>query len=68
MRYTTAAQAEEAVNNLNGTHIDVNHQMTLEKVDVSARYRQVRVIIPDLEEQLSVLVPLNVTQESQLQT
>ena len=68
MRYTTAAQAEEAINNLNGTDIDANHQMTLENVDVSARYRQAQVIIPDLGEQLSRLVPLDVTQESQLQT
>lgn len=63
VRYTTAEQAEAAINTLNGIHIDAQHQTTLEKVDVSVRYHQARVIIPGLEEQLSLLVPLDVTRE-----
>lgn len=68
MRYPTAAQAEEGINDLNGIHIDTHHQMTVEKVDVSVRYHQARVIIPDLEEQLSLIVRLDVTRELHSQT
>ena len=68
MRYPTAAQAEEGINDLNGIHIDTHHQMTVEKVDVSVRYHQARVIIPDLEEQLSLIVPVDVSKESHSQT
>ena len=47
------------MNDLNGIYIDAHHQMTVEKVDVSERYRQARVIIPGLDEQLSLIVPLD---------
>lgn len=63
VRYATTEQAETAISNLNGIHIDAQHQMTLEKVDASVRYHQARIIIPGLEEQLSLLVPLDVNRE-----
>ena len=37
--------------------------MTLEKVDISMRYHQAQIIIPGLEEQLSLIAPLDVTTE-----
>ena len=63
VRYATAKQAETAIRNLNGIHMDAHHQMTLEKVDISVRYHQARIIIPGLEEQLSLIAPLDVTTE-----
>lgn len=40
VRFPTVTLAEEAIRRLNGNHIDMNHQMTLKKIEQSERYRQ----------------------------
>jgi hypothetical protein len=40
VRFPTVALAEEAIQRLNGYQIDINHQMTVETVERSDRFRE----------------------------
>ncbi|KAF7591463.1 hypothetical protein BBP40_001509 [Aspergillus hancockii] len=59
VRYLDEAQADDIVSRLNGTHLDTNHQISVEKIDTSDRYQHMQNAIPGLEGHLRVLFPLD---------
>ncbi|KAB8274782.1 hypothetical protein BDV30DRAFT_208659 [Aspergillus minisclerotigenes] len=63
IRYLDASQAEDTITRLNGSHLDSNHQMTLEKIEVSERYRHMQNMVTGIEQQLGLVFPLDMETE-----
>ncbi|KAE8137395.1 hypothetical protein BDV38DRAFT_292853 [Aspergillus pseudotamarii] len=62
-RFLDPAKAEDTITRLNGSHLDRNHQMTLEKVELSERNRLMQNIVPGIEQQLGLILPLDMETE-----
>lgn len=62
-RFLDPAKAEDTITRLNGSHLDRNHQMTLEKIDVSEGYRLMQNIIPEIEQQQGLMFLLDMETE-----
>ncbi|BAE56689.1 unnamed protein product [Aspergillus oryzae RIB40] len=63
IRYLDASQAEDTITRFNGSHLDSNHQMTLEKIEVSERYRHMQNMVTGIEQQLGLVFPIDMETE-----